>query len=352
MKGLPNFGNTCYLNSILQILFNTPGFYDVFMRYSRPTDSMEVMSNQQALVYKFRDLFTVYRSDAAPEILRDGLRDFVHCFQTNYAEFGFNQNDQHEYLVFLFRMIHDNMNIRAHMNFTGEVLNEYDALEKQALQVWRMDGMSTTIVDIKKDNTDCYDSCIPRMFCGQYHFRTMCEQADCKHVSNLFDVFRCCELPIGNPDKDIVTLDESLAEFTGIIQLDSDNPSTCDKCGHKGRSLRKQTFWRLPPVLVISLKRNMFYQTEGGAIRSLKDKRLVQFPQTLDLAPYMSAHREASVYQLYATGNHRGGPNGGHHYSQVRSEKDDKWYTINDKHVMDGLPSTQEDAYMLFYRLK
>lgn len=353
MRGLPNLGNTCYLNSILQILFNTPGFYDVFMRYTRPigSDDSEPSSNPQALVRKFRDLFGVYRSDVGANVLCDGLRDFVRCFQTNYAEFGFDQNDQHEYLVFLFRMIHDNMNIHTHMNFTGEVKTDFDALEKQALEKWRMDALSTTIVDIKPDDTDCYDSSIPRMFCGQYHFRTMCEIAECGHVSNLFDVFRCCELAIGNPDKDTVTLDEALAEFTGVIQLDSDNPHTCEKCGHKGRSLRKQTFWRLPPVLAISLKRNIYYQTESGAMRGLKDNRLVQFPQTLDLTPYVSARRGSSTYQLYATGNHRGGPGGGHHYSQIRSEENGKWYTIDDKHIMEGLPTTQEDAYMLFYRL-
>lgn len=349
MRGLPNLGNTCYLNSILQVLFNTPGFYDVFMRYAHPQEKATETTCQQQLAYKFRDLFSVYRSDASDDILHRGLADFVHSFRQNYAEFGFNQNDQHEYLMYLFRVIHDYMNVKTHMVFTGEVRDTYDKLEKQSLLEWRMNGMSTTIVNMEPSGSDCYDSCIPRMFCGQYLFRTQCERADCGHISSRFDIFRCCELPIGNPDKDIVTLDESLREFTGVIQLDDDNPYTCDKCGHKGKSYRKHTFWRLPPILAISLKRNIFHQTASGTYRSLKDKRLVNFPQTLDLAPYMSAGRESTTYRLYGTGNHRGGAQGGHHYSQVFS--DGKWYTIDDKRITEGLVSTQEDVYMLFYCL-
>ena len=38
MKGLYNFGNTCYLNSILQILINTPKFPQVFHIYSNSLD--------------------------------------------------------------------------------------------------------------------------------------------------------------------------------------------------------------------------------------------------------------------------------------------------------------------------
>lgn len=356
MKGLHNFGNTCYLNSILQILFNTPNFPQQFREYT---------GNRNHPLYptsmSFASLMDVYLDPARNDReLRKALLDFVQIFHHSHSQYGFGmeqEQDGHEYLTFLMRAIHDSMFHRKRMRLirSSASLTEVDRLEQRSVEAHRVDGSSTTELRLRTPDKepdqmrprDCYDSVIFQTFTGQYRFQTQCRNPKCKYVSNRFETFRSCELPIGNPNSREVQLSDVLDEFTSVTELEEQYE--CDRCQVRTNSYRRCSFWRLPEVLVLSLKRNIHYQDKDGNYHIVKDNRAVHAPDQLDMAKWCSAPRTQTKYELYATGNHLGDAQGGHYYAHIR--KDKEWYVVNDNHITkQGAPA--EHKCLLFYKLK
>ncbi len=101
--GLYNLGNTCYMNSIIQILYNTTEFYDFIGNYKG--------SPRNEVVVNFFDLIKEM-SQSKESISPD---QFLTNFQ-NYSEknglnnfTGFAQNDSSEFLIILMDMIYESI---------------------------------------------------------------------------------------------------------------------------------------------------------------------------------------------------------------------------------------------------
>lgn len=339
MKGLHNLGQTCYLNSIIQILFNTPSFPEMFTLYYKHSNMNENDDGLKGLTHKFIKLMHSYldeNNSDTPQHLVNFVKHFKQCYNGYSYSPQHDQHDQHENLLFLFRAIHDHVNIETRFNITGTKTTIYDKLEYDALQEWRLNGMSTTNILLKKDDNNIFDSPIRKLFTGQYCFQTECRNPNCKYISNVFETFKGCEIPI--TFKGDHSLHDVLKAFTGITQLDKDNKHECDKCKKRGRSLKKNTFWRLPDILIFQLKRNDFHRV---------NRCIINPPDILDMEPYTSAPRDSYTYELYATGNHLGTPESGHYYSQIK--KNGQWYVVNDHIIKQGKSNNPEHICLLFY---
>jgi ubiquitin C-terminal hydrolase len=298
-----------------------------------------------------------YHDDAVEEPeLRKALHQFVQIFHRCHNRFGFGQQDGHEYFMFLMRAIHDSMYSERTMVLSGKPVSHSDLLEQKAIETHRIDGSSTTElmlrpVTMSGDNGRiCYDSIIFQLFSGQYRFQTQCREPGCEHVSDRFETFRCCEVPIGSPDAESITLLDILSEYTSVTELEE--AYECDKCQVRSKCYRRCTFWRLPEIFVISLKRGIHhYDRQSGHYLELKDNRQIQIPDLLDVSKYCSAPRDQTRYELYATGNHFGATHGGHYYAQIKDLADGKWKIANDEHIEEGRPAS-EHVCLLFYRLE
>ena len=341
MRGLNNLGNTCYLNSIIQILFNTPAFYESFKSFASTNNNGHPLHNTSMNFYK---LMIAYNVDPDNGKLQTYLNQFVRQFKQSHDQFGFGQHDIHEYLTFLFRAIHDTMYLETVFNVTGDISNDGDKLEKISLESHRVNGSSTTELMLKANsNKLCYNSTIFSMFTGQYRFQTQCLNPKCRYISNRFETFRCCEIPVSNPDLNEVPFENIIRDFSSITQLEDDYE--CDKCKVRTKSYRRCTFWRLPDILVFSLKRTIAHVKDGRYVE-FKDNRKVLLPETIDLADYTSAPRSETKYKLYATGNHYGTPRGGHYYATILHEN--KWFVANDE-TIDQRNGDPSHAYLLFF---
>lgn len=358
MHGLANLGNTCYLNFILQILFNTPDFLNQYIKYQ--TEALKSRDDCHRhplwpILEGFNKLQLVYTRHLEPNdpILNKALSDFVKLFFNCHSEFGMGgQGDGHEYLTFLLRTFHDVLYVKTHMKVYGTPNTYGDHMERQSIEDHRIHGSSTTELMLRSDSKSksdtCYNSIVFNMFSGQFRFQTQCRNSGCGYVSNRFETFRCCEIPIGNPDQSDVKLEDILTEFTGVTELDTDYE--CDKCKVRTKCYRRCSFWRMPTVLIISLKRGLHHYKNGRYIE-LKDTRPVQAPEILDLSAWSTVTRPQMTYELYATGNHVGVTHGGHYYAQIK--KDGVWHLIND-HKVNVIDSLQhpEHICLLFYHLK
>ncbi|GAB4844914.1 ubiquitin-specific protease [Ancistrocladus abbreviatus] len=146
---------------------------------------------------------------------------------------------------------------------------------------------------------------------------------------------------------DIETLEKALRKFTGSESLDGDNKYQCSRCKSYEKAKKRLSILEAPNVLTIVLKR---FQSDGSG----KLNKCIEFPEILNLAPYMTgAFVESPIYRLYGVVVHLDAMNSivsGHYVCYVRNAKN-KWFEIDDSRVKGvELESVlKKGAYMLFY---
>jgi hypothetical protein len=113
---------------------------------------------------------------------------------------------------------------------------------------------------------------------------------------------------------------------------------------------KRMTIDELPLMCTIHLKR--FAYLQQGYIHKIGSK--VQFPETLDLAPYVSEDQrvQKAEYNLYAVLVHSGRRcDSGHYYAYIKAPNQ-HWYKADDESVTPVKLEEvlNQQAYMLFYQ--
>ena len=340
MKGLRNLGNTCYLNAVIQVLFNTPGFV------SGLRSSLLQRGALRRLVESLSKLSVEYEG---PSIVGESLREFVSEFHECHREFGYGQHDPHEYMTFLLRALHDTLSVRKLVRLqTTAPLTPADELELLSIKGYISESMSlSSLLPIPiADGSVCYSSFVMELFSGQYRFETECQS--CKYISTRFESFTTTEVPIGNVGRNVVTVGEILTEMTGVTSLE--DLYECDGCKHRTECKRRCTYWRLPRIMVLTLKRMI----------PDRDGRVVCAEPVLDMSGYLSAPRsQPHRYELYGVINHVGSSGHGHCYAEMRVPNpvttstsvagSRVWMLADDDLVSVPAPLDGGYSYILFY---
>ncbi|XWS29585.1 hypothetical protein CRYUN_Cryun24cG0041600 [Craigia yunnanensis] len=179
-------------------------------------------------------------------------------------------------------------------------------------------------------------------FGGYLHSKIKCMK--CLGKSERYERMMDLTVEIGG---DIRSLAEALAQFTATEILDGENKYHCIRCKSYVKARKKLTVLEAPNILTIVLKR--FQSGNFGKLN-----KSVQFPEVLDLAPYMSGTSDkAAVYNLYAVVVHLDVMNAafsGHYVCYVKSFRGE-WFRIDDSTVIpvELERVLQEGAYMLLY---
>ncbi|VDM37864.1 unnamed protein product [Toxocara canis] len=157
------------------------------------------------------------------------------------------------------------------------------------------------------------------------------------------------ELVMRHSMRRAVAISECFDLFTRQELLSDDNLWYCPRCKEHQRATKKLDLWRLPPVLIVHLKRFHFTRWSREKI-----DLPVEFPLSgLDLTGRVVDTRCGKfVYDLIAVSNHAGGLGGGHYTAYARNGDD--WYDFNDSTASAmGQPNdsiVSKEAYVLFYR--
>lgn len=161
-----------------------------------------------------------------------------------------------------------------------------------------------------------------------------------------------------------ITLEDCLDAFAKEERIPE---AYCSKCKEFRVQTKRMSLWRLPPVVIIHLKRFQFTQHMR---RKLRD--LVIFPvEGLDLSRIMApdSHsteegaengdsgglkdkgREEGLYDLYGVVHHQGALSGGHYVASLKSEFDGQWRLFNDAQIYEihSRDVVDASAYILFY---
>ena len=336
-------GVTCYMNSILTILQQTPLFSDWILNLNFKDDLIKKYKNKNiddSIFLNFYKLLTTSLKNNYKTITPTSFRD---CISKINPMWGDNQHqDSQEFLIFLFTKLEEdiskNINIihgRKHDQINNTPLKNLKYLIAQ--NYWEM--------FIKKEYSP-----IKLLFTGMFHNSIKCTK--CNNESNRFELFQNIQLSIPNNIK-TYSLYELFDNYTLEEQLDKENLLKCDFCFVKNQSKKKISLWKLPKILIIQIKRFKF---NDYGIPSVKLDNFIEYPiYDLDLSNYVNSDEKAK-YNLFAVNLHHNlgfGLNFGHYTSIVKNRIDNKWYHYNDEKPVQEVTQSDvlvnKNAYLLFY---
>jgi ubiquitin carboxyl-terminal hydrolase 8 len=333
LSGLANLGNTCFINSCLQVLSHT---YELNNILNEETYKKKLQNKyESALILEWDNLRKLLWSSNC--IISPGkfLKTVQRVSQIKDIELftGYSQNDVTEFFLFLIDCFHVSLSREIKMTISGSPENETD---KIAIQCFEM---------IKNMYSKEYSE-IWNLFYGvqisELNSLETNEQLTMKPES-----YFMLDLPLP-PDNKSPSLIDCFEHFVEGEILSGENEWYNEKAQKKMSVRKKIQFWSFPTILVISLKR--------FNSRNQKKQNLVTFPlENLDLSKYVIGYKKNSyIYDLYGVCNHSGGVLGGHYTSYVKNANGN-WYHFNDTSVSElGLTESivSTKAYCLFYRKK
>jgi ubiquitin C-terminal hydrolase len=328
LTGLANIGNTCYLNSCIQILSNTHILSEVLDQYEEggetKPDALLLLewNSLRRLMWSKNCVIAPHRFvTAVQKVAKLKSRN---CF------ISFDQNDTHEFWMFLIECLHSSLARKVDMEVRGRALNQADKLAKACYK------------KIKEMFNDDYSEMID-MFYGMEVTSIRRQNEEREMLSFMPEPFSVISLPI--PSKRRVTLYDCLDVYCADEEMNGENAWFNEETNKKEDVLRGVKFWSLPKVLVINLNRWNLY---GHKVHTNVDVPL----DDLDLSRYVDGYDlDNNLYSLYGVCNHMGGSGGGHYTAHVRNANG-KWYEYNDTKVIKLQQNRviSGNSYCLFFK--
>ena len=304
-SGLVNLGNTCYINSVIQVLHN---IYEL-NEYISKNNNYNKETNDYILTSEWNIL-----KELMDKSVHISPNRFIHMNNELFkkkSNLDFQQNkqgDANEYLLFILECIHNSYNL-----LDNNLIYSNDKYIKEY---------------IKKDN-----SIITQLFVSMFEI-TYLDENNIK-VSKTYESHWNIDLYI--PDKDNITIYDCLDNTFKKEYLCNDNAWFDDKTNKKKNVYKTTKIVYEPKILVFNFKRWLRYDK--------KNKSKILFEEIIDISSY-SNYR--SNYELFGIINHEGNIFGGHYYSFIK--KRDKWILFNDNEIRPISSIIQSSNYCLFYR--
>ncbi|KFQ86501.1 Ubl carboxyl-terminal hydrolase 18, partial [Phoenicopterus ruber ruber] len=316
--GLYNIGQSCCLNSVLQVFLMNIHFTGILRRITVPSRDIQKRKN---VPYQMLLLLEEMQCGKQKAVSPTALA----CCLSTYRVKLFVQHDAAQLFLTLWNLIMDQMK-------RPELVEEL---------------------------SDLYVICVQEhLACQKCSFET-------KRNSSMLTL----PLPVLDSNSYMLTaLEDCLQYFFHPEELTDHNMCFCKQCGRKTPFLQSMKLVHLPQTLTIHLKRFCF--EESAHIHKLS--HYLPFPQDLDFNAVLTENqcqaddneKAAWQYELFAVVAHSGSTSCGHYCAYIRSLTECKWYCFNDSEVCqvswDDVKCTYghsnlhwgETAYLLIYMKK
>jgi ubiquitin carboxyl-terminal hydrolase 8 len=332
LTGIRNFGNTCFMNSILQCLTSTEKLVNFFLddKYKMDLNRTNNLGFRGEIADEFYVIVKAiwggnYRI-ISPFILRSTIGQFNQQFISN------DQQDSQELLLFLLDGLHEDLNRIVRRPKIAEIKD--DETEKMSD---RDAANASWNIHLSINNSIIVD-----LFQGQFKSTVTC--STCSKKSVKFDAFMYLTLPLLPRH---CNLYQCLELFLQPEQMTGESQWKCPRCKQYRNAVKKIDIWKLPPILIIHLKRFKYHGVWRDKVTTLVDYPL----ENLNLEKF-SLNKPANKYHLYGISNHIGNLDGGHYTAMCRHFIFKKWFRFDDsnvKEINDLSTLNSATSYILFY---
>lgn len=342
VTGLANMRNTCYMNATLQAVRHNTELSAFFLENKyQPWLERKPSIPKVELVKGYADLLRSLWSGSKPAYVRP--TGFMQSMLPAAQAAGFDQflvpmqHDSHEFLVFLLDQLHEGMAEEVNIQITRpSPTNDHERAIQNALEAW------------KRFFAKQY-SPLTEMIYGLKRITITC--SGCHKHSDSWETFNCLQVPIPQRRAE---LDLTPPRLEDLLQTEFRDEAiegyACDTCKPvRPNAVRKQSLWRLPRMIALSLKR---FTPDGRKIHTK-----IQFPASGNVgfdnlfsedSPEPSRRQR---YECFACVDHHGVAGGGHYTAQAKSPLTGKWNMFDDEMAMSiERPHFGESTYIVFLK--
>lgn len=360
--GVSKFNNingvTCYMNSILAILQQTPILCDYIVNgYFKDILLTNLDNNlskiNETIIYNLYRVLKISLENDNKNITPKGFRNAIS--KKDYVWGEQQQQDSQEFLNFILMNIESEIEqnvifLPGSKNILNKKNNNLNDTTEQII------AMSSWEKSINKEFSP-----LKLLFSGQFKKTNEC--SICNNLSYNFENFESLSLsiPIKNKGCDLIkefSLFDCLDYYFKEEQLDSKNKLNCNFCFLKNQSKIHNKLFRTPKILIIQIKR---FLVNNYNIPTQKLINKINFPiKNLNISKYIdknSPDYDKCNYNLFAVNYHQsmGGSfscSFGHYVSNVKNRLDNEWYEFDDN-IVNKITSEKNlinnNAYLLFY---
>ena len=357
--GLMNLGNTCFINSCIQIFSHTYEIHSIMDKidmnkmvetmekdkvnvdFAKKSDNNKSSNNKSSnnkkkysflILVEWNNLRTslwsknnIVRPISFVKTIQfvaknNGLQEFT----------SFRQTDIQEFMLFFVDCLHTSLSRKIKIDISGQPITKTDGLATKCFEM------------IKQRYEDDYSE-FWNLFYG-IQVSEICDAKTNEIFSQTPEPYFIIDLPLTIITSKSILLKDCLNHYIKGEYIEGYYHEERKKTFN---IYKKLSFWSFPTILVICLKR--FKEN------NVKIKTRIDFPFDLDLTSYAIGYKPASfVYTLYGVCNHFGGSQTSGHYTSYIKNANDIWYEFDDCIVTEISTNhiVTPHAYMLFYRKK
>ena len=327
--GIINLGNTCFINSCLQVLIHCPLFIYSFFNKHQLINKVNTPISY-AFFELCKDMMQIVDQKENRYI---DISDFKNEFGSKHSTFdGYLQNDSQEFCRVLLEDISTELN-EARNKGVYRALTNSDTRKTKKMR------------DIEFDHnfSEREKSIVTDLFYAQLITTFICQ---CNHPTYSFQ--KILDFPLLLP-KNIsnINIYDLLKEY--FRQEEIDFETKCEKCQKKLKHKKEIKISRPPKILILS-----FQRIDLANQNQKKNECVVTFPKILSMGNFIErgiGEDINPVYELFAVINHQGTVDFGHYFSYVNFYQKGDWYEFNDssvKYIGKNIESFPY-AYGLFY---
>lgn len=329
--GLGNSSNTCYLNSIIQLLGHCFPFTQMILEKDFTQIISDDKNTKPSISIELKEILNLMW------IKHHSIKPnkFLKALQLNFDFIDiYSQQDSSEILGFILDKL--NQELKTEINFNINDICYNDVLSKKLSKVCDREAY--------KFHKNEYSEII-ELFYGQIINQTKC--SECSKIHQSQDYFSCLKLEI--PEDDNMTLEKCIKSYFTSFYLNDNNEKEwkCDKCNTYSKNKKIAKIWKMPPLLFISFKRFKADATKIG--------KTVEIPKNISFDDYCICSDNTNCnYKLVGTSIHLGRFNNGHYITIVRNNS--SYVLIDDVNIQnikeeDAIKLINENSYMLLYKV-